>query len=298
MSGDLVDAAIGFIGLGVMGEPMARNLVADGRWTMVVHDLRPEPVDRLAREGATAAATVNEVVDRSDVVLLSLPGGPEVEAVVAGPDGVLASIRPGQLVVDHSTAPVALTRLLADAVRSTGADYCDAPVARTRQAAIDGTLSIMVGGRAASVERLRPILAPVAESVTHCGEVGAGQVTKLLNNMMLFQNVRTIAEAHAIATGLDLELDLDVVFATIAGASGGSFALVNHGMKAVLPGDYPVQAFSTSYARKDLGYALELAAEAGVAAAGAELTAELLDAAIAAGFQHEYFPVMRRLLDR
>ncbi|MEM7341131.1 MAG: NAD(P)-dependent oxidoreductase [Actinomycetota bacterium] len=287
---------VGFIGLGVMGEPMASNLVRSGQWPVSVHDRRPEPVERVAALGATAAGSVAAVVGRSSVVCLSLPGGPELEAVIGGPDGILSCDIAGRVIVDHTTAPVALTRELGAACRAAGAEYCDAPVARTRQAAIDGTLSIMVGGAADAVARVEPVLAAMAADVTRCGEIGAGQVTKLLNNMMLFQNVRALAEAHAIASGLDIDLDVATVFDTIAGASGGSFALSNHGMKAVLPDTYPTEAFSTVYALKDLSYALELAADAGVTAPGAETVRTLMEAARDAGHTDEYFPVMRRML--
>ncbi len=304
---------IGFIGLGVMGEPMCRNLAAKSDEPVVVFDVRPEPIARLVADGASAASSIADVADRCDVVLLSLPGGPELEAVVAGggdgheasggsPSGILANARPGQLIVDHSTAPVALTRQLADQCAAAGVDYCDAPIARTRQAAIDGTLSIMVGCAEGSFGRIEPILRHMAADVTRCGGVSSGQVTKILNNMMLFQNVRAIAEAHAIATGLhqehgdDLGLDIDTVFEVITGASGGSFALANHGRKSILPGDFPLEAFSTRYAMKDLSYAIELAEELGVDAVGARTVGELLASAVDAGFEHEYFPVVRRML--
>lgn len=290
--------AVGFIGLGVMGEPMCRNLLAKGSWPVIVHDVRPEPVGRLAAAGATAAGSVSAVTARAAVIALSLPGGPELETVVAGDGGILSALGPGQLVVDHSTAPPLLTRELAERCRAVGADYCDAPIARTRQAAHDGTLSIMVGGTAESFERLGPILATMATDVTHCGDVGSGQVTKILNNMLLFQNGRAIAEAHAIASGLlgAIDLDLDRVFEAIAEASGGSFALRNHGMKAIFRDDYPAESFPTTYALKDLTYALDLAREAGVDAVGAATVGELLQAACDAGYREEYWPVVRRLL--
>lgn len=293
---------IGFVGLGVMGEPMCRNLVGSGSHEVVVHDRRPEPVAGLVEAGAVDGGSIAAASSGADLILLSLPGGPELEAVVAGDAGVLSVLEPGQLVVDHTTAPLGLTRELAARCRDLGARWCDAPIARTRQAAIDGTLSIMVGGDPADVERIRPVLDTMAADVTHCGGVGSGQVTKLLNNMMLFQNVRAIAEAHAIATGLDshhgqgLGLDVDTAFEVIAGASGGSFALANHGMKAILPDRFPERAFSTTYAAKDLSYALELAAEVGVDAVGAETVAALFAAAIDAGLTEEYFPIVRRIL--
>lgn len=288
---------IGFIGLGVMGEPMARNLALAADEPLLVNDLRPEPLERLVADGATAAPSIPDLVSEVDQIHLSLPGGEQLLDVVGG--GLLEGgpELTGKLIVDHTTAPLGLTRQLGHRCRQAGAEYCDAPVARTRQAAIDGTLAIMVGGSTLAFDRLEPTLAPVATDVTHCGDIGAGQVTKLLNNMMLFQNVRAIAEAHAIASGLDLDLDLETVFGVIAEASGGSFALRNHGMKSVLVDRFPDDAFSTLYALKDLSYALELAQEAGVEAVGAVTVGQLMERAAEAGFTAEYFPVMRRMLD-
>ncbi len=300
---------IGFIGLGVMGEPMCRNLLQRTDRPIVIHDLRPEPVERLVELGAVDGASVGQVVASADVVLLSLPGGPELERVVTGPGGVLDALArseattPARLVIDHTTAPLDLTRELAARCLELGADYLDAPIARTRQAAADGTLSIMVGGDQAAFDRALPVLSMMGSDVTRCGGVGAGQVTKLLNNMMLFQNVRALAEAHAIISGLSgsdsgepLDVDVATVFDVIAGASGGSFALANHGRKAVLPDTFPINAFSTEYALKDLSYALDLAAAAGVDAVGARTVGQLMEAARDAGHGDAYFPVMRRLL--
>lgn len=297
---------IGFIGLGVMGEPMCRNLVTKTDAPVLVFDLRSDVVQRLVGDGAVAAHSIADIARDADLILLSLPGGEQLEAVVAGPDGILSVLAEsggaGKQIVDHTTAPLALTRDLAAKCRAAGAEYCDAPIARTRQAAQDGTLSIMVGGTPAAFSAIEPTLAHMATDITHCGGAGAGQLTKLLNNMMLFQNVRAIAEAHAIATGLseqlgpDLDLDLETLFGVIAEASGGSFALKNHGMKSILADSYPEQAFSTEYAMKDLSYALDLAEQAGVTAVGAATTAELLSATHDAGHRSEYFPVLRRML--
>jgi 3-hydroxyisobutyrate dehydrogenase-like beta-hydroxyacid dehydrogenase len=306
-------AAIGFVGLGVMGEPMATNLVARADVPVLVHDIRAEPVERLVEAGAVDAGSVGAVVERADVVLLSLPGGPELETVMAGDDGVLVALdriggvdRPQgrrRLIVDHTTAPVDLAIEMAARCRDVGADFLDAPIARTRQAAADGTLSIMVGGDETAMARALPVLSMMGTDVTHCGGPGAGQVTKLLNNMMLFQNVRALAEAHAIASALgsadldgSVDLDIATVFEVIAGASGGSFALNNHGRKAVLVDTYPDNAFSTEYALKDLSYALDLARQAGVEATGAATVGRLMEAARDAGFGDAYFPVMRRVL--
>lgn len=285
--------SIGFIGLGVMGEPMCRNLIERSGLEVLVYDRVPEPVKRLTDRGAHPVASFRSIADQAEIVHLSLPGGAELEQVVAGDDGLLAHMGSGQMIIDHTTAPYRLTVELGEAATAAGIAYCDAPVARTRQAAIDGTLSIMVGGSAENFERIRPLLEHMATDVTHCGPIGAGQVVKLLNNMILAQNVNAVAEAHAIVSNLGL--DAGLVFDTLSKGSGDSFGLRNHG-RAILADEYPLQAFPVSYMLKDLQYALGLAADAGVEAKGGQLVRERLEAALEAGWVDEYWPVIRRVL--
>ena len=287
---------IGFVGVGVMGEPMCRNLVRRHDGPVTCYDLDPAPLERLAAAGARVASSLTELADSADLVFLSLPSGREVRSVCLGDGGLIERMSVGRTVVDASTAPPALARELGNAFGRRGIDFSDAPVARTRQAAIDGTLSIMVGGDAALVERLRPVLAHIASDVTHCGPVGSGQAVKILNNMILFQNVRAIAEGLAIARrqGVAPETFLEAV----SRSSGDSFALRNHGMKAILAEHYPEGAFPVTYAMKDLDYALELAAEADIDAAGADLVKALFDEAVESELGECYHPVIATLVDR
>ena len=283
---------VAFVGLGVMGEAMCRNLARKGPWTVVGYDARPEALQRLAGDGVAAATSLADAASRAEVVVLCLPGGKEVEAVARGAGGLLAHVRMGQTVVDMSTAPPRLMRELAAEFAAKGVAFADAPVARTRRAAIDGTLSIMVGGGASDFARLRPILATMGSEVTHCGAVGAGQVVKLMNNMVVFETTMAIAEAISIAEAAGV--DGQLLYETMAKGSADSFALRNHGMKHLVPQDYPTEAFSVRYAQKDLAYARELAAETGVTARGAALVAELFDDAVARGDGDRYIPVIRR----
>ncbi len=287
---------IGFVGVGVMGEPMCRNLVRRHDGPVTCYDLDPAPLERLAAAGARVASSLAELADCADLVFLSLPSGREVRSVCLGDGGLIERMDAGRTVVDASTAPPALARELDDAFGRRGIAFCDAPVARARQAAIDGTLSIMAGGDAALVERLRPVLAHIASDVTHCGPVGSGQAVKILNNMILFQNVRAIAEGLAIARrqGVAPKTFLEAV----GRSSGDSFALRNHGMKAILAEHYPEGAFPVTYAMKDLNYALELATEADVNAAGADLVKALFDEAVESGLGERYHPVIATLVDR
>jgi 3-hydroxyisobutyrate dehydrogenase len=285
---------IGFIGLGVMGEPICRNLVRKSGAPVCAFDLAPEPLARLAAEGAGVAASVAEVVDRCDIVFLCLPSAKHVRSVFEG-DGVLKHIRSGQIVVDLGTSSVNQTREFAGRLQEKGAVWADAPIARTRQAAQDGTLSVMVGATAELFAEIEPLIRCFATDITLCGAVGAGQVTKILNNMVLFETVNALSEAVALArhNGVDPALLLD----TLSKGSADSFALRNHGMKAIVPGIFPERAFSTEYALKDLSYALELAGDAGIKIRGAELTGTILQEAIDAGSGGAYFPVIAKHID-
>jgi 3-hydroxyisobutyrate dehydrogenase len=286
---------IGFIGLGVMGEPICRNLVKKSGAPVLAFDLAPEPLARLREDGANVAASVADVVNKSDIVFLCLPSAKHVRAVFEG-DGVLKNIRERQVVVDLGTSSVSQTRDFAKQLQAKGAVWADAPIARTRQAAQDGTLSVMVGASPDVFAAIEALIRCFATDVTHCGDVGAGQVTKILNNMVLFETVNALAEAVAVAkhNGVDPAL----LLATLSKGSADSFALRNHGMKAIVPGNFPERAFSTEYALKDLSYALELAGDAGIKIRGAELIGQVLQEAIDAGSGGAYFPVIAKHIDR
>jgi 3-hydroxyisobutyrate dehydrogenase len=286
--------AIGFIGLGVMGEPICRNLVKKSGARVLAFDLAGEPLARVSEQGAAVAGSVAEVVGNSELVFLCLPSAKHVRAVFEG-DGILKNIRKDQVVVDLGTSSVKQTREFAGQLQATGASWADAPIARTRQAAQDGTLSVMVGASDDLFAAIEPLIRCFATDVTHCGDVGAGQVTKILNNMVLFETVNALAEAVAVAgrSGVDPAL----LLATLSKGSADSFALRNHGIKAIVPGNFPERAFSTEYALKDLCYALELAADAGIRIRGAELIGKVLQEAIDAGSGDAYFPVIARHID-
>jgi 3-hydroxyisobutyrate dehydrogenase len=287
---------IGFIGLGVMGEPMCRNLARKIGVPVVGYDIAREPLERLAADGVTAARSPAEVLDQASVLFLSLPSGAQVQTVCEGVGGLADLAQAGQIIVDLGTSPVALARSLAGRLAEKGATFADAPVARTREAAISGTLSIMVGADEETFQRIAPLLATMATEVTHCGGVGSGQLVKIMNNMVLTQTV--IALAEALAAARRSGVDGKVLFETLAKGSADSFALRNHGMKAMLPGVFPERAFSTEYMLKDLQYALDLAGDAGVEMRGAHNARAVLEEAIAAGHGKEYWPVATKVIDR
>src|SRR5687768_12660355 len=197
---------VGFIGLGVMGRPMARNLLKRG-FAVIAHNRSRAPVDEIVAAGATAASTPADVARHTTRIITMLPDGPDVEVVLAGADGVFASLQPGTVIVDMSTiAPATARRLAADA-RSRGAWMLDAPVSGGEIGAIDGTLSIMVGGDASALETVRPMLEAMGnrERIIHIGASGAGQICKACNQLVIGGTLAAVGEAFALArkSGVD-----------------------------------------------------------------------------------------------
>jgi 3-hydroxyisobutyrate dehydrogenase-like beta-hydroxyacid dehydrogenase len=289
---------LGFIGLGVMGEPMCRNLARKSGCPVVAFDRRPEPLKALARDGVTAAASAADVVERAQIVFLSLPGEPEVRAVCLGDGGLAARVGERHVVVDTSTCPVALARELERALAARGAAFADAPVARTAQAARDGTLSVMVGCDPALFERLRPLLACIGSEITHCGPVGAGQAVKLMNNMVVAQTVVALAEALAVARASGA-VDPTILFETLTKGSADSFALRNHGLKSLLADRHPTEgAFPTTYIIKDLSYAIGLAEQCGLTLEQATTTRRLMERTKALGFAENYYTAVINAIER
>ena len=285
---------IGFIGVGTMGEPMCRNLAKKSGRTVLAADRDDAPLQRLAADGVKKAS-LDEIAANCTTIILSLPGGKEVEQVCLGDGGLSSKAKLGWTMIDCSTAPVSLARKLYAEFEGRATAFADAPVARTRQAAIDGTLSIMVGATPETFKRIEPLLRTMATEVTHCGEAGAGQAVKILNNMILFQTGVALAEALSIARAHSV--DGKVLYETLTKGSADSFALRNHGMKAMLPGVFPERAFSTEYALKDLGYAIQMAEEKGVPALGADVAREVMERAVELGHGAEYWPVLLRAIE-
>ena len=286
---------LGFIGLGVMGEAMCRNLAKKSGAQVVAYDTRPAPLDALTQDGVERAASVADVASRADTIFMCLPGEPQVRAV--GTE--LASlVRAGRTVVDMSTVPVALARELAAAFGAKSVAFADAPVARTAQAAKDGTLAIMVGAEQSVFTRLLPYLACMGTEITHCCAVGAGAAVKLMNNMVVAQTVVALAEALAIARASGA-VDPDVLFTTMTKGSADSFVLRNHGLKSLVPDRHPTEgAFPTTYIIKDLSYAIALAESAGLTLEQASTTKRLMERTAAAGYAQNYYTAVIKEIDK
>ena len=215
-------AQIGFIGLGIMGKPMARNLLKAG-YSLIVYDLRPAPLAELREAGAAPAVSCRDAAARSEIIITMLPDGPDVEIAALGAEGVLAGARQGALVVDMSSISPNVSQKLAGACAAQGVEFLDAPVSGGEPKAIDGTLSIMVGGAPAAFDRARPILEKMGSAVTLTGPAGAGNTTKLANQIMVACNIAAMGEALVLATRAGL--DPEVVFNAVKGGLAGSTVL-------------------------------------------------------------------------
>ena len=283
---------LGFIGLGVMGEPMCGNLVAKTRLPVYGTDLKREPVDRLAAKGLKACGSIAEVARQADAVFLSLHSPKAVEDVCAA---IAEAKGRTHAIVDMSTTPVRLTRELHARLAAQGITFVDAPVAGMRARAHAGTLSIMVGAKPETFAAVQPHLAHMGEA-THCGDVSFGQVVKALNNMVVFMTVNALAEA--ITIGRRAGIDGKLLFETMSKGSSDSAALRTPGLKHLVPDNFPEDAFPTDYALKDISLALELAQDVGVNAPAAQHTRDLLEATSRAGYGRNYYPAMVKVIEK
>lgn len=213
---------VGFIGLGIMGLPMSRNLIKAGH-SLVVYDIVPELVDRAAGAGAARGQSSSDVASRSEIVITMLPDGPEVEQAILGPAGVLEGARPGLMVADMSSISPLAAQKVGAACAARKVDFLDAPVSGGEPKAIDGTLAIMVGGEESVYRKMLPVFQAMGSSVTLTGAVGAGNVTKLANQIIVACNIAAMGEALVLATRAGL--DPEVVFNAIKGGLAGSTVL-------------------------------------------------------------------------
>lgn len=271
---------VGFIGLGLMGKPMARNLLKNG-FAVIVHSRSRGPVDELVKEGATAASSAAEVARQAKHIITMLPDGPDVEMVLEGGDGLFSAMQAGTVIVDSSTIAPAIARRLAARAQQLGGMMLDAPVSGGEIGAIDGTLTFMVGGDAAALESVRPVLSAMGkpERIVHVGESGAGQVCKACNQIVLGGTMAVVAEA--IALSRKAGVDPMKVRAALMGGFAQSRVLEVHGERMITGNWKP--GFKAKLFKKDLGIAVNTLAENGVPAVTSAVVQQLVNAQIAAG---------------
>lgn len=283
---------IGFIGLGRMGRPMATNLLRKG-FALIVHDIVPESVSVLVRHGAKAASSAAELARSSEIVFTVLPTHVEVEQVLLGPEGVVASARPGTLVVEMSTIAPASTDRIAAALAEAGMRFVDAPIGRLASHADRGECLFMLGGSDADCDAIEPMLAAMGTDIHRCGPAGSGIRTKLVNNYLAITSCQMNAEALTLmqAFGLDLDRSLEVIHGTTA--TNGQLRM-NYATK-VLAGDVE-PGFQIDLAHKDLSLALEAAGAERVPMTLGAAARESLNLARAGGFGGKDFSALLDVL--
>lgn len=250
---------IGFIGLGIMGKPMARNLLRAG-FALTVHSRSRGPVEEVLGDGARDGGSPRGVAEGSEIVITMLPDSPDVQQVVTGPGGVLEGLRPRAVLVDMSTISPIVTREIARAVEAQGAEMLDAPVSGGEKGAIEATLSIMVGGRAEVLERVRPVFEVLGKNIVHVGDHGAGQVTKACNQVVVALTIQAVSEALVLA--VKAGVDPAQVRQALLGGFAQSRILEVHGQRMLERNFRP--GFKVALHHKDLGIALSTGNALGV----------------------------------
>lgn len=269
----MANERLGFVGLGIMGKPMARNLLRAG-YQLTVHSRSRPPVDELESAGAADGTSPRGVAERSDIIITMLPDSPDVQQVVLGRDGVLEGIRPGAALVDMSTISPLVTQEIAKAVAAKRAEMLDAPVSGGEKGAIEATLSIMVGGPAAIFARVRPVFDALGKNIVHIGGHGAGQVAKACNQIVVALTIQAVSEALALAAKAGV--DPAKVRQALLGGFAQSRILDAHGQRMLERNFKP--GFRVRLHQKDLGIALATGKSLGVPLAATAVVQEAFTA--------------------
>lgn len=278
----MTQPTVGFIGLGIMGRGMARN-IANAGFPLFVYNRTASRMAELADVGAKATTSPADVARQCDIIITCVSDTPDVEAVISGPDGVIHGLKPGALVIDMSTISPQATVSLAEQIRTHGGSMLDAPVSGGSEGAAKGTLSIMVGGSESDFNRALPVFQAMGKNIVHVGQQGAGQTVKLVNQILVVGNALAMSEAllFAQAGGVDLQKALSAV----SGGAAGSWMLSNRGPQ-ILNRDWR-PGFTIDLQQKDLRLVLAAADEVGVPLPGTALIFQLYRTLQQAGLGHE-----------
>ena len=269
---------LGFIGLGIMGRPMALNLRRAGH-EMWVHGRRPVTMEVLVEAGAHSCKTIADVAANADIIFVMVSDTPDVEQVIAGEHGLMSRLRQGQVVVDMSTISPAVTRHLAQELQTRGVEMLDAPVSGGEVGAINATLSIMVGGKQKTFQKVKPLFELMGKNIVHVGDNGAGQVAKACNQIVVAVTIQGVSEALTFARKNDV--DAAKVREALMGGFAGSKILEVHG-KRMLDNDFK-PGFKVKLHQKDLRIVIEDAHKLGIGLPGAALVAQHLNALMGSG---------------
>ena len=270
---------VGFIGLGLIGKPMCANVVKNNH-DVIVWNRTSSRMDDLIELGASAGSSPAEVASNSEIIITCVSDSPDVENVILGENGVIAGVKPGSVVVDMSTISPSVTRDIASDLKSIQVEMLDAPVSGGVNGAEAGVLSIMVGGNKATVDKCLPVLKCIGTKITHCGENGMGQVTKLANQITGMGNMAAMCEGLVFAAKNGA--DLNAVIEAISGGAANSWMVENLGTN-ILEGHFD-PGFMIKLAHKDLGLVLDSATEKNLSLITTPLVAQIFRAAIVSGF--------------
>lgn len=287
---------LGFIGIGVMGRPMTLNLLKAGHEVTIYarHPEKPE-VQEVLKAGAKQAPSSRAVAMASEIVFTMVPNSMEVEEVVAGPQGVLEGARKGLIIVDMSTIAPAMTRKMAEAAAAKGAHFLDAPVSGGSQGAVNGTLTIMVGGEREIFEQARPVLEAMGKNIIYVGPSGAGEIVKIANNILV--GTIAAATAEAFVLGVKAGADVDTMAKVIGMSTGASWQLSNQFPLRAFNGSFK-PGFMTDLLHKDLGLALDLAAENQTPVAMTAVARQMYEMARAAGYGRDDYTTVLKVLEQ
>ena len=284
---------IGLIGVGLMGHGIAMNIARKGYALTVLEHPGNQPLDALRAQGVASAASVHELMRQVQVLILCVTGSPQVEAVLLGEEGALAALQPGTVVIDCSTAIPSSTESVARAVAAAGGRFLDAPMTRTPKEAAEGRLNLLVGGEAALLDEVRPVLQCFAENITHTGAVGSGHRMKLLHNYVSLGSVALIAEAAACALAADVAPQ---VFLDVLAKGGGGGVALERLRPYLLQQDPSGLRFFMSNALKDMGYYTAMAHDGGAADGIAQAVHDTFAAAVAEGGPQALVPELVAVL--
>ncbi len=285
--------SVGFIGVGNMGNPMAANVLKAG-FPMTVFDKIAKAMENLVKAGATAAGSAREVVERSEIILTSLPASPDVEAAYLEPGGLIASAKAGTILIDLSSVLPSTPRKIEPVAKAKGVGFLEAPVSGGVTGAAAGTLAIMVGGDADTLKRARAVLEPIGPNIFLVGPVGAGNTVKAINNMMA--SVNSLAMMEGVVLGVKAGLDPMVIYEVVKASSGGSKALERI-PRAIIPRNFE-PGFKVSLMNKDLETFTTIAKELHVPVSFANVAQRYQQAAMAAGLSEQDTTAAMLIIER
>lgn len=280
---------VAFVGLGTMGAPMALNLLKAGH-SVIVHNRTRDRERPLVEAGAIASLDPQSAAANTEIIITCVSDTPDVESVILGDSGIIHGARPGALVIDMSTISPSATRSIAAQLAEKDIQMLDAPVSGGSEGAQKGTLSIMIGGDAKEVERARPVLSAMGDTITHVGAIGAGQTTKAINQIIVAGTYWSVAEGMAL--GLKAGLDMEKVVQAVGSGAAGSWGLTNRSSN-MIDNEYPL-GFRVRLHQKDLEIALEAARELGLPLPMAAYVEQIETGLVAQGYGDEDISAMAR----